>query len=90
MCFFRAPSPPPVVEVGQAPPPIAPTNPQIADSTPAKKDLVDPDEKAGVAFGTSAKKTSAQGKGATGANALMIKVNTGGGQTGVGANTGTA
>ena len=89
MCFFRAPSPGPI-EVAKGPPPMAPQNQQKSDDLPTKKELVDPDEKAGVEFGTTAKQTAQAGKSGTGANALKIKVNTGGasGQEGVGANTG--
>ena len=88
MCFFRAPTP--NIEVAKGPPPMAPQNQQKSDDLPSKKDLVDPDEKAGVEFGTSAKQDSAQGKGGTGADALKIDANTGqqAGQEGVGANTG--
>ena len=89
MCFFRAPSAPAPIEVGQAPPPIAPTNPQTADNTPAKKELVDPDKAAGVQTASSKKRGSALAKGGEGASALRIKVNTGPtGSGGVGSNTG--
>ena len=88
MCLFRGPTITPQIEVGKAPPPMAPTNAQTSDELPTKKELVDPDDQAGLSLAYSAKKASGQGKGGTGANALKIKVNTGGTQTGVGANTG--
>ena len=64
MCLFRQPTPP-INEVMAAPTPMQPINPQTQTKLPTKKELVDPDEKAGVEFGTTAKADTAQGKGAT-------------------------
>ena len=82
MCLFRsAPTPMPT------PTPIQPRNPDVVQKSrlPSKKELVDPDEVAGVEYGTTAK---AQPRGAakkTGTDALKININTptvGGGETG--------
>ena len=82
MCLFRSaptPMPPPAA-------PIQPRNPDIArvSRLPNKKELVDPDEVAGVEYGTTAK---AQPRGTakkTGTDALKININTPttGGETG--------
>tara|TARA_R100000458_G_C8141801_1_gene152689 strand:- start:240 stop:515 length:276 start_codon:yes stop_codon:yes gene_type:complete len=73
MCIFRGPTIQPV-EVAKGPPPIRPTNPQTESKLPAKKDLVDPDEKAGVEYGAKGKLAQNQQKAGIGANALKIKV----------------
>jgi len=82
MCLFRsAPTPMPT------PTPIQPRNPDVVQKSrlPSKKELVDPDEVAGVEYGTTAK---AQPRGTakkTGTDALKININTpsaGGGETG--------
>ena len=82
MCLFRS-SPTPM----PTPTPIQPRNPDVVQKSrlPSKKELVDPDEVAGVEYGTTAK---AQPRGAakkTGTAALKININTptvGGGETG--------
>ena len=73
MCIFRGPSIAPI-EVGKAPPPMAPTNPQDDSRKLAKKELVDPDDRAGVEFGAKGKIGQDVAKAGTGANALKIKV----------------
>ena len=70
------------------PAPIQPRQPDVvqAGRLPEKKDLVDPDETAGVEYGTTAKKGDAVNVAkATGTDALKINVNTGAtGGTGTG------
>ena len=69
------------------PAPIQPRQPDLVQESrlPSKKELVDPDEVAGVEYGTTAK---AQPRGTakkTGTDALKINLNpgtTGGGETG--------
>ena len=52
---------------------------------PEKKELLDPDETAGVEYGTSAKKDDTRGAAKrTGTDALKININTGGGGEGSG------
>ena len=71
-----------------APAPIVGRNPDVVQESqlPAKKELLDPDEIAGVEYGTSAKKDDTRGAAKrTGTEALKINVNTGaspGGTTG--------
>ena len=84
MCLFRSRTP-----TAQATPSpiIAKKQDKIEDSSlPAKKDLTDPDETAGVEYGTTAKKGDAVNVAkATGTDALKINVNTGAtGGTGTG------
>ena len=83
MCLFRsAPTPMPT------PTPIQPRNPDVVRKSrlPSKKELVDPEEVAGVEYGTTAK-TDPRGTAAkTGTDALKIPLNTGG--TPTGSNTG--
>mgnify|MGYP006261771605 CR=1 FL=1 len=70
------------------PAPIQPRNPDIVRESqlPSKKELLDPDEVAGVEYGTSAKKTDPRGTAKrTGTDALKININPGGS---AGANTG--
>ena len=76
MCLFRSSAPTPV----STPAPIQPRNPNLVQESqlPTKKELTDPDEIAGVEYGTSAKKTDARNTAkATGTDALKINVNTG-------------
>lgn len=84
MCLFRSSAPTPI----STPQPIQPRNPNLvqASQLPTKKELTDPDEIAGVEYGTSAKKTDARNTAkATGTDALKINVNTGAtGGTGTG------
>ena len=78
MCIFRSRPPAPVTP---APQPIQPRNPDLTQASrlPSKKELLDPDEVAGVEYGTSAKKTDPRGAAKrTGTDALKINVNTGG------------
>ena len=82
MCLFRS-SPAPM----PTPAPIQPRQPDVvqAGRVPSKRELVDPDETAGVEYGTS---TAAKPKGAAkkvGTDALKININpgnTGGSTTG--------
>ena len=86
MCisFGRRSSPAPV----QTPAPIQPRQPDLvaAARLPSKKELLDPDETAGVEYGTSQKKDGTRGAAKrTGTDALKININTGaggGGQSG--------
>jgi len=70
------------------PAPIQPRQPDVVNQSrlPSKKELVDPDEVAGVEYGTTAKAKSRGEAKKTGTDALKIPVNTGG--TPTGANTG--
>ena len=79
MCVFGRRAPAPVV---QPPPPIQPRNPDLvaASKLPSKKELLDPDDIAGVEYGTGKKGTLDDTKGAakrTGTDALKININTG-------------
>ena len=61
-------------------PPIQPRQPDLvaASRLPSKKELLDPDETAGVEYGTSAKKDDTRGAAKrTGTDALKININTG-------------
>ena len=84
MCLFRSSAPTPV----STPAPIQPRNPNLVQESqlPTKKELTDPDEIAGVEYGTTAKKSDARNTAkATGTDALKINVNTGAtGGTGTG------
>ena len=80
MCVgpFR-PRPPQVASTPQAP--IQPRQPDLVSASrlPSKKELLDPDDVAGVEYGTSAKKADARGASKrTGTDALKININTGG------------
>ena len=80
MCVgpFRA-RPPQVASTPQAP--IQPRQPDLvsASKLPSKKELLDPDETAGVEYGTSAKKDDTRGAAKrTGTDALKIYIGTGG------------
>ena len=84
MCIFRSSSPAPV----STPAPIQPRQPDLiaAARLPKKKELLDPDDVAGVEYGAGegAKKgTMDDTRGAakrTGTDALKININTGGGE----------
>ena len=68
------------------PAPIQPRQPDVVQAArlPSKKELVDPEEVAGVEYGTTAK-TDPRGTAAkTGTDALKININTGGGGEGSG------
>ena len=84
MCLFRSRQPTPL----PTPQPIQPRNPDLVQAArlPSKKELLDPDETAGVEYGTSQKKDGTRGAAKrTGTDALKININTGatgGGQSG--------
>jgi hypothetical protein len=87
MCIsFGRRSPTPV----STPAPIQPRQPDLVSAArlPSKKELLDPDDVAGVEYGTSAKKDSMDDtRGAAkrvGTDALKININTGGGGEGSG------
>ena len=75
MCLFRSPPPTPM----PAPAPIQPRNPDVARESklPSKKDLVDPDDVAGVEYGTTAKADARGTAQKTGTDALKINLNPG-------------
>ena len=82
MCLFRS-SPTPM----PTPAPIQPRQPDVVSQSrlPSKKELVDPDEVAGVEYGTTAKAKSRGAAQKTGTDALKININpgtTGGSATG--------
>jgi len=82
MCIFGRSAPAPI----STPAPIQPRQPDLieASKVPSKKELLDPDDVAGVEYGTSAKKGDAVGASKReGTDALKININTGqGAQTG--------
>ena len=84
MCIsFGRRAPTPV----STPAPIQPRQPDLvaASKLPSKKELLDPDDTAGVEYGTSTKKEDQRGAAKrTGTDALKININTGasGGQSG--------
>ena len=82
MCIFRSSPPAPVAP---APQPIQPRNPDLTQASrlPTKKELLDPDDVAGVEYGTTAKRDDPRGAAQrTGTDALKINLGTGGGETG--------
>ena len=83
MCLFRSQAP---VAQSTPAPIVAKKQDKIEQSSlPTKKDLTDPDEVAGVEYGTTAKKGDAVNVAkATGTDALKINVNTGASGTGTG------
>ena len=67
------------------PAPIQPRQPDLVQAArlPSKKELLDPDDVAGVEYGTSAKKEDQRGASKRmGTDALKINLNTGGGEGG--------
>ena len=83
MCIFRRSAPAPV----STPAPIQPRQPDLVSAArlPRKKELLDPDDVAGVEYGTSTKKDDTRGAAKrTGTDALKINLNTGGGGEGTG------
>ena len=81
MCVgpFRRQPPTPAAPIPQ---PIQPRNPDLVQTSrlPSKKELLDPDDVAGVEYGTSAKKEDQRGNAArTGTDALKTNINTGAG-----------
>ena len=85
MCIsFGSRAPTPI----STPAPIQPRQPDLvaASRMPSKKELLDPDDVAGVEYGTQAKKDDARGASKrTGTDALKINLNTG---SGTGSGTG--
>ena len=82
MCLFRS-SPAPM----PTPAPIQPRQPDVVQASrlPSKKELTDPDETAGVEYGTTAKAKTRGAAKKTGTDALKININpgtTGGSGTG--------
>jgi len=76
MCIsFGRRSPTPV----STPAPIQPKQPDLvaASKLPSKKELLDPDETAGVEYGTSSKKEATGAAKRIGTDALKININTG-------------
>ena len=76
MCIsFGRRSPTPV----STPAPIQPKQPDLvtASKLPSKKELLDPDETAGVEYGTSSKKEATGAAKRIGTAALKININTG-------------
>ena len=77
MCLFRSRQPPPL----PTPQPIQPRNPDLVQAArlPSKKELIDPDDVAGVEYGTTQRKDDTRGAAKrTGTDALKININTGG------------
>ena len=69
------------------PTPIQPRQPDLVRTSrlPSKKELLDPDDVAGVEYGTRTKKDDTRGAAKrTGTDALKINLNTGGGGQGTG------
>ena len=79
MRIFRSRPPTPV----STPAPIQPRQPDLvrASTLPSKKELLDPDDVAGVEYGTQERKASTAGS-KTGTDALKINLNTGTGEGG--------
>ena len=78
MCIFRSRPPAPAAP---APQPIQPRNPDLVQAArlPSKKELIDPDDVAGVEYGTTQRKDDTRGAAKrTGTDALKININTGG------------
>ena len=76
MCIFGRRAPTPI----STPAPIQPRQPDLvaASRMPSKKELLDPDDVAGVEYGTSTKKDDTRGAAKrTGTDALKINLNTG-------------
>ena len=84
MCLFRSRTPTAL----PTPQPIQPRNPDLTQAArlPSKKELLDPEEVAGVEYGTTQRKDDPRGTSKrTGTDALKININTGaggGGQSG--------
>ena len=76
MCIFRAPQP----QAMAAPQQIIPRQKQKIEekALPTKKELLDPDEVAGVEYGTTAKTDPRGTAKRTGTDALKINIGTGG------------
>jgi len=76
MCIFRAPQP----QAMATPQQIIPRQKQKLEekALPTKKELLDPDEVAGVEYGTTAKQDPRGTAKRTGSDALKIDIGTGG------------
>ena len=77
MCLFRSRQPTPL----PTPQPNQPRNPDLVQAArlPSKKELLDPDDVAGVEYGTTQRKDATRGAAKrTGTDALKININTGG------------
>ena len=77
MCLFRSRQPTPL----PTPQPIQPRNPDLVQAArlPSKKELIDPDDVAGVEYGTTQRKDDTRGAAKrTGTDALKINIITGG------------
>ena len=77
MCLFRSRQPTPL----PTPQPIQPRNPDLVQAArlPSKKELIDPDDVAGVEYGTTQRKDDTRGAAKrTGTDALKININPGG------------
>ena len=77
MCLFRSRTPTAL----PTPSPIQPRNPDLVQAArlPSKKELLDPDDVAGVEYGTTQRKDDTRGAAKrTGTDALKININTGG------------
>ena len=74
MCLFRS-SPAPL----PTPAPIQPRQPDVVQASrlPSKKELIDPEEVAGVEYGTTTKAKSRGAAKKTGTDALKININPG-------------
>ena len=72
MCIFKAPTP-----AKMAIPPAVTPRVETDSTLPTKKDVVAPDTKADVSYGTSAKKSGPAAGKKTGVEALSIALNTG-------------
>jgi len=82
MCIFGSKAATPMA----TPAPIQPRNPDLvrASRLPSKKELLDPDDVAGVEYGTRTKKDVKGASKRTGTDALKINLNTGGQGSGTG------
>ena len=77
MCLFRSRTPTAL----PTPQPIQPRNPDLTQAArlPSKKELLDPDDVAGVEYGTTPRKDDTRGAAKrTGTDALKININSGG------------
>ena len=81
MCIFGRSRPAPV----STPAPIQPRQPDLVRESrlPSEKELLDPDDVAGVEYGTSSRKAASTAGAKTGTDALKINLNTGTGEGGM-------
>ena len=83
MCIFGRSAPTPI----STPAPIQPQQPDLVEASklPTKKELLDPEDIAGVEYGVGKTKKDAVGAAKReGTDALKININTGGGGEGSG------